>query len=106
MSAPLTRRQIVLLVILATATLPYFVGLGESSLWDANEAFYAETPREMLESGDYINPTFNFQPRFNKPVLPYWIVAVFYHGFDVSERTERLPWAPWYSSPPRLDWGG
>ena len=91
MSLPLTRRQIALLVILATATIPYFVSLGNSSLWDANEAFYAETPREMLESGDYINPTFNFQPRFNKPVLPYWVVAGFYHGLDVSERAERLP---------------
>ena len=80
-----------LLVILVTATIPYVVGLGDSSLWDANEAFYAETPREMLESGDYINPTFNFQPRFNKPVLPYWVVAILYHGLDVSERTERLP---------------
>ena len=91
MSLQLTRRQIVLLVVLAAATIPYVVGLGDSSLWDANEAFYAETPREMLESGDYINPSFNFQPRFNKPVLPYWVVAVFYHGFDVSERTERVP---------------
>ena len=91
MSLPFTRRQIVLLVILVTATIPYFVGLGDSSLWDANEAFYAETPREMLESGDYINPTFNFQPRFNKPVLPYWVVAIFYHGLEVSERAERLP---------------
>lgn len=91
MPVPLTRKQVVLLVILATAVIPYFVGLGNSSLWDANEAFYAETPREMLESGDYINPSFNFQPRFNKPVLPYWTVAVFYHVFDVSERTERLP---------------
>ena len=91
MSVPLTPRQGVLLVILATVIIPYFVGLGHSSLWDANEAFYAETPREMLESGDYINPSFNFQPRFNKPVLPYWIVTAFYHVFDVSERTERLP---------------
>ena len=91
MSVALTRRQVALLAILATATIPYVVGLGDSSLWDANEAFYAETPREMLESGDYINPTFNYQPRFNKPVLPYWVVAIFYHGLDVSERTERLP---------------
>ena len=87
MSVPLTRRQILLLVVLATATIPYFVGLGDSSLWDANEAFYAETPREMLESGDYVNPRVNFQPRFHTPVLPYWRVAGFYHGFAVSERT-------------------
>ena len=50
------------------------MGLGDSTIWDANEAFYAETPREMIESGDYINPSFNYHPRFNKPVLSYWAV--------------------------------
>jgi len=37
----------------------------------------------MLPSGDYISPTFNYQPRLNKPVLSYWIVAVL-QVFDVS----------------------
>jgi 4-amino-4-deoxy-L-arabinose transferase-like glycosyltransferase len=79
-----------LLVILFLAAAPYFLGLGGSSLWDSNEAFYAETPRVMLESGDYISPSFNDNPRFNKPPLSYWIVAAFYHLFGVSETSERL----------------
>jgi 4-amino-4-deoxy-L-arabinose transferase-like glycosyltransferase len=45
----------------------------------------------MIESSNYINPSFNYQPRFNKPVLSYWAVAVSYHLFGVSERSERLP---------------
>ena len=56
----------------------FFVNLGDSSIWDANEAYYVETPREMIESGDYVNPSFNYEPRFNKPVLCYWIVAGLY----------------------------
>ena len=91
MSVSLIRARAILLIILVAAVIPYFVGLGTSSLWDANEAFYAETARTMVESGDYINPSFNAQPRFNKPVLPYWIVATFYKVFGVSEQTERLP---------------
>ncbi len=67
------------------------IGLGDSTIWDANEAFYAETPREMIESGDYINPSFNYYPRFNKPVLSYWAVAASYHVFGVSELSERIP---------------
>ena len=43
----------------------YFVALGNSAIWDANEAFYVETPREMIEAHDFINPTFNYLPRFN-----------------------------------------
>lgn len=78
-------------MLLAAAVAPYFVGLQASTIWDANEAFYAETPREMIESGDYVNPSFNYRPRFNKPVLSYWAVAASYLAFGVSERSERLP---------------
>ena len=77
-------------VLLVVALAPFFVKLGASSIWDANEAFYAETPREMIESGDYINPSFNYEPRFNKPVLSYWIVAGLYQVFGVSVTVERL----------------
>jgi 4-amino-4-deoxy-L-arabinose transferase-like glycosyltransferase len=91
MKTSLTRTQWVLIVVLALVAAPYFVGLGASSLWDSNEAFYAETPREMIESHDYVNPTFNYRPRLNKPPLSYWIVASFYKLFGVSEATERLP---------------
>jgi len=79
-----------LLVLLAAAVIPFFVSLGAASIWDANEAYYVETPREMIESGNYINPTFNYEPRFNKPVLSYWIVAGMYHLFGVSVAVQRL----------------
>ena len=91
MKSSLTRTQWVLIVTLALATAPYFVRLGASSLWDSNESFYAETPREMVEAHDYINPTFNYRARLNKPPLSYWIVVPFYKLFGVSETAERLP---------------
>jgi 4-amino-4-deoxy-L-arabinose transferase-like glycosyltransferase len=87
----MTTRRWVLPLLLGLAVVPYFVGLGASSIWDANEAFYVETPREMIERGDYISPTFNYEPRLNKPVLSYWIVAAFYHAFGVSVGVERIP---------------
>jgi 4-amino-4-deoxy-L-arabinose transferase-like glycosyltransferase len=89
MAAP-TRRTVLWLLLVA-AICPYFIGLGDSSIWDANEAFYVETPREMLESGDYVSPTFNYEPRLNKPVLSYWIVAAFYRVFGISVGVQRLP---------------
>lgn len=107
--------------LLALALIPYFVNLGDASIWDANEAYYVETPREMIERGDYVNPSFNYEPRFNKPVLSYWIVAGLYHLFGVSVGVQRLaiamaamlmvmaawylgravsphPWAPWLAA--------
>lgn len=80
------------LILLAVA-LPYFVNLGASSIWDASEAFYAETPREMLASGDYIAPHFNYEPRAQKPPLTYWIVAISYMAFGINEFALRLPGA-------------
>jgi len=84
-------RPILLIVLLVSATIPFLVNLGVSSIWDANEAFYAQTPREMIEAGDYVTPSFNFQLRMNKPVLSYWIVAASYRLFGISEGSERLP---------------
>jgi 4-amino-4-deoxy-L-arabinose transferase-like glycosyltransferase len=80
-----------LIALLVAAATPYFLNLGATSIIDANEAFYAETPREMIESGDYISPTFNYEPRLNKPPLSYWAVAAFYRAAGVSLGASRLP---------------
>jgi 4-amino-4-deoxy-L-arabinose transferase-like glycosyltransferase len=84
-------RRLLLVVLLAAAVVPYFVNLGATSIIDANEAFYSETPREMIEKGDWINSSFNYEPRFNKPPLSYWVVAGFYEAFGVSLGAARLP---------------
>ena len=77
------------ILLLVAAVTPFFVNLDNASIWDANEAYYVETPREMIESGDFVNPSFNYEPRFNKPVLSYWIVAGMYQVFGVSVAVER-----------------
>ena len=90
MTGPLNRRRLLLVALLCLAVIPYFTRLGASSLWDANEAFYTETPREMIAANDLVNPSFNQQPRFNKPPLSYWVVAAFYRLLGVSATSERL----------------
>jgi 4-amino-4-deoxy-L-arabinose transferase-like glycosyltransferase len=84
-------RRVALFLLLAASILPYFIDLNGSAIWDANEAFYVETPREMIQRGDFVSPTFNYLPRLNKPVLSYWIVAAFYRIFGVSVGVQRLP---------------
>ena len=87
----MSRFRVLPLLLVVIAIAPYFLKLGATSLVDANESFYAETPREMLESGDYVNPSFNYLPRFNKPPLSYWVVGAFYGAFGVSEGIARVP---------------
>jgi len=84
-------RRFLQAILLAAALLPYFVHLGATSIIDANEAFYTQTPIEMMASGDYISPTFNDEPRLNKPPLSYWVVAASYRVFGVSLFAARLP---------------
>jgi 4-amino-4-deoxy-L-arabinose transferase-like glycosyltransferase len=88
---PRRSKHTLLAALLLAAAVPYLLNLGVSSIWDANEAFYAQTPREMIETGDYVTPSFNFQLRMNKPVLSYWNVAASYRLFGISEWSERLP---------------
>lgn len=44
----------------------------------------------MLHSGDWITPHFNFQPRFDKPILFYWLIALAYTGFGIGEYAARF----------------
>ena len=45
----------------------------------------------MVESGDWITPTLNGEPRFAKPVFIYWLMSGAYHMMGVSEFTARFP---------------
>src|SRR6516164_422986 len=79
---------VVLLVVATSLTLP---ALGQSSLWDIDEGNNAEAAREMLESGNWIIPTFNYQLRVDKPALLYWLQVFAYRAFGVNEFAARLP---------------
>jgi 4-amino-4-deoxy-L-arabinose transferase-like glycosyltransferase len=68
-----------------------FLGLGTPALTDRDEGSNAEAAREMLESGNWVSPTLNGEPRFAKPALVYWLMAGAYKLFGVSEVTARLP---------------
>ena len=64
-----------LLSLLLLCCCTFFIGLGRQAITDADEAYYAEASREMVESGDWLTPHFNYQDRWEKPVLYYWLTA-------------------------------
>ena len=59
-------------------------------LLDPDEGRYAEIPREMVATGDWITPRLNDLRYFEKPPLQYWATAAAYSVFGVSEWTARL----------------
>lgn len=69
----------------------YFWRLDAYTLFDRTEAETAEVARQMVERGDWVTPVFNGIRYFDKPVLLYWLMAVGFSWFGVSEWTVRLP---------------
>jgi 4-amino-4-deoxy-L-arabinose transferase-like glycosyltransferase len=79
------------LILLVLAGLLFFLGLGTLGLTDRDEGSNAEAAREMVETGDWISPTLNYEPRFAKPVFVYWLMSGAYRLFGISEFAARLP---------------
>jgi 4-amino-4-deoxy-L-arabinose transferase-like glycosyltransferase len=78
--------------LLLLAALTFFAGLGRGAITDSDEAFYAESAREMVASGDWLTPYYNYEPRFQKPVLYYWLTSATYLVTGPTEFGARL-WA-------------
>jgi len=64
------RRTLVLLFL--SFVLLYFSALGTMPLMEPDEGRYAEIPREMLASGDFVTPHLNGVVYLEKPPLFYW----------------------------------
>ncbi|MGB7580858.1 MAG: glycosyltransferase family 39 protein [Sedimentisphaerales bacterium] len=64
------------LLICAGFTALYLLIAGSSTLWDRDEPRYARVTAEMVESGNYLVPTFNGEVWFDKPILLYWLMSV------------------------------
>jgi 4-amino-4-deoxy-L-arabinose transferase-like glycosyltransferase len=57
-----------------------------------DEQYYTAGAIEMLRSGDWATPRDeNGAPRFQKPVLAYWLIAASYALFGVSALSSRFP---------------
>lgn len=79
------------MVILAVACLGlFFLGMSSFGVTDPGEGYYVEAAREMVESGDFITPHLNYQIYFSKPILTFWLMAIPYKLFGVSEFTARI----------------
>lgn len=80
-----------LLILGLVCFLTFFAGLGRGAIGDSDEAFYAEAAREMVQSGDWLTPYYNYELRFQKPILFYWLVAIAYKVGGIGEAAARFP---------------
>lgn len=73
-----------------TAVFMLFWALGARSLWTA-EGRWAEIAREMLATGRFLHPTINGVPYFDKPLIPYWWIALTSFLTGMNEWALRIP---------------
>ncbi len=71
--------------------LVYVAPLGIRPMFIPDETRYAEIPREMRASGDWVVPRFNGWDYFEKPVLGYWLIAASQEVLGETPFAVRLP---------------
>jgi 4-amino-4-deoxy-L-arabinose transferase-like glycosyltransferase len=79
------------LIILLIASGLYISFNGRVHLFDWDEINFAESAREMIQSGDYLTVQINYQPFWEKPPLFIWFQVVSMKMFGINEFAARFP---------------
>ena len=83
-----SRGTLIFLALLLAAV--WFGTLDMRKLVRPDEGRYAEIPREMVATGDWLTPRLNAIKYFEKPPLQYWATAVAYTLFGEHHWSARL----------------
>ncbi|MEC5396503.1 ArnT family glycosyltransferase [Uliginosibacterium sp. H1] len=78
-------------LLFALPLLAFLLNLGGAPLFDVDEGAFSEATREMFERGDFLSTWLNGEPRFDKPILIYWLQAIFVFILGPNEWAFRLP---------------
>ncbi len=79
---------------LLTLTIPlFFYKLGQSSLADWDEAWYADIARTISQSADLSHLKWNGLPYLDHPPFGFWVEAISFKLFGITEFAARFPQA-------------
>lgn len=79
------------IVIALSAAIFFIPFLGGVHLFDWDEINFAESAREMIESGDYLTVQINYVPFWEKPPLFIWMQVLSMKLFGINEFAARFP---------------
>ncbi len=90
-SGVLSSSRVHLLILALAVFVGFFSGIGSMPLFDLDEGAFTTATREMFLRHDFITPYLNAVPRFDKPILIYWLQAASAVVFGFNEFAFRLP---------------
>ncbi len=85
----LEKKQLAAIVFIAA--LLFIPFLGSVHLFDWDEVNFAESAREMIETGNYSRVQINYQPFWEKPPLFFWLQVISMKLFGINEFAARFP---------------
>ena len=71
--------------------LSFFLALGRAPLFDVDEGAFSQATLEMFQRGDFLSTYLNGIPRYDKPILVYWLQAASVLALGPTELAFRLP---------------
>ncbi len=88
--SPTSQRALAVLALLCVLASFFFL-LGRAPLFDVDEGAFSQATLEMFQRGDFLSTYLNGSPRYDKPILVYWLQAAAVAGLGTSELAFRLP---------------
>lgn len=77
--------------LLAFVALGFLLNAWQVPLFDLDEGAFSEATVEMIDSGNYVSTTLDGAPRYDKPMLTYWLQAASVRALGRHELAFRLP---------------
>ena len=78
-------------IIVVFASILFFHSLGRVHLFDWDEINFAESAREMIATGNFMQVQINYEPFWEKPPLFFWMQVASMKMFGINEYAARLP---------------
>jgi 4-amino-4-deoxy-L-arabinose transferase-like glycosyltransferase len=79
-------------VLCALFVVIYLPALNDVAKYHGDERFYTDAAIRMVRTGTWATATYpDGTPRFNKPLLTYWVVAASFRALGIGVVASRLP---------------
>jgi len=79
------------IVIFSFSFFIFFYHLDYTTLVSFDEAWYGAIAKNIIKNNDWLNLEFNGKPYYDHPPMGFWLMALSYKIFGISEFSTRFP---------------